>query len=87
MNVGIFTRSIDDAALVLNVLTGADETLDSTSVLPEDLEEVVVPESPSVKGLTIGIPKEYFHPALHRDVADVWRRTTNELQAAGIDIF
>merc|ERR1719187_2255283 len=37
---GIFTRSIEDAALMLNVLTGADESFDSTSVLPYDLEDV-----------------------------------------------
>lgn len=83
---GILTRSVDDAALILNVLSGADETSDSTSVIPDDLEEVVIPPQPSVGGFTVGIPEEYFHPSLHPRVAAVWREITQNLQDAGARI-
>lgn len=56
--VGTFTRDVTDCALVMNTLAGYDEK-DSTSapVEPGDLTRVLQSD---VKGLKIGIPKEYF---------------------------
>lgn len=82
---GILTRSVDDSALVLNVLSGADD-MDSTSVVPDDMQEVSIPPDPSVRSITVGIPKEYFHPSLDPRVADVWRDTMRRLREAGAQI-
>lgn len=56
--VGPFAHTVEDAALVLEVLEGKDEK-DSTSV---DLENTTVPEllTPSFKGMRVGVPKEFF---------------------------
>src|SRR5690606_25200304 len=57
---GVFTRTVKDAALMLEAICGHD-TKDSTSI------NMPVPDfagllNHDVKGMTIGIPKEY-----HRD--------------------
>ncbi|SFC24951.1 aspartyl/glutamyl-tRNA(Asn/Gln) amidotransferase subunit A [Alkalibacterium subtropicum] len=57
--IGPFTRTVKDNALVLNVISGTDDR-DGTSYrgdtpdFTEGIEE-------GVKGLRIGVPKEYFH--------------------------
>jgi len=64
--VGPITRTVEDAALLLQVISGYDPS-DSTSA------NVPVPDYTSnldkgVDGLTVGIPKEYFAEGLEEDV-------------------
>jgi aspartyl-tRNA(Asn)/glutamyl-tRNA(Gln) amidotransferase subunit A len=55
-HVGPFTRSVDDCATVLSVIAGHDP-LDSTCFdRPLDLSRV----GDSIKGLKLGLPREYF---------------------------
>src|SRR6266567_3626624 len=60
--VGLVTRDVTDAAVMLGAVAGYDPK-DSTSVnLPvPDYVKALVPE---VKGMRIGLPKEYFIPGL-----------------------
>jgi aspartyl-tRNA(Asn)/glutamyl-tRNA(Gln) amidotransferase subunit A len=66
-HVGPMTRTVEDAALMLNVIAGYDE-LDTTTV------DVPVPDyeralkTPTAK-LRIGLPRAPFYDALHPDVA------------------
>lgn len=68
--IGPFTKTVQDAALVLNAITGHDP-MDSTSLKREspDYTKALIND---VKGLKIGIPKEYFgrgtEPAVHEQV-------------------
>ncbi len=64
--IGPLTRDVRDAALLMNVISGHDER-DSTSV------ETPVPDytkalSKEIKGMRIGIPKEYFVGGLDPEV-------------------
>ncbi len=64
--VGPMTRDVTDAALLLKVIAGHDPK-DSTSV------DCPVPDytaalKKEIKGLKIGLPKEYFIDGLHPDV-------------------
>lgn len=63
--IGVFARTVDDAALLLEVISGRDPR-DATSVETD----VTIPEliSPDVKGLKVGIPKEYFLEGMDRGV-------------------
>ncbi len=70
--IGPITRSVKDAALLLEVISGHDP-MDSTSV------ELTVPSYTNaldrdIKGLKVGIPKEYFieglDPQVERPVRD-----------------
>jgi len=64
--IGPITRDVTDCAMLLNIIAGYDE-MDSTSV------DTAVPDYTKallddVKGLRIGIPKEYFIDGLDQDV-------------------
>ncbi|MDR9460009.1 MAG: amidase, partial [Dehalococcoidia bacterium] len=56
--IGPMTRDVTDSALVMNVIAGYDPK-DSTSVnypVPDYTESLI----PDLKGLKLGVPKEYF---------------------------
>ncbi|XP_046353928.2 glutamyl-tRNA(Gln) amidotransferase subunit A, mitochondrial-like [Haliotis rufescens] len=78
---GIVTRTVDDAATVLNVVAGHD-VHDSTTVR-DHFDPVSLSTEFSVKGLHVGIPKEYFAPGTSPDVVLAWRRAADMLERAG----
>jgi aspartyl-tRNA(Asn)/glutamyl-tRNA(Gln) amidotransferase subunit A len=64
--IGPLTRSVEDAALALNVISGHDRR-DSTSVnatYPDYTQAV----GKDIKGMRIGLPKEYLSDSLAGDV-------------------
>lgn len=56
--IGPITRDVTDCALVMNVLAGLDSK-DTTSA-SENVNDYTQALIPDVKGLKVGIPKEYF---------------------------
>jgi len=82
---GILTNSVELAATVLNVLTGTDFQ-DSTSVLPYELDKVNLPTEPGLNGLIIGIPQEYYHPALHPSIKDAWLDMISQFKKSGATV-
>jgi len=64
--IGPFARSVEDAALLLSVIAGFDPK-DSTSANVEvpDYSKAI---GQSIKGLRIGIPKEFFDEGLSKDI-------------------
>ena len=66
--IGPITKDVQDAAILLNVLAGHDEK-DSTSVNKEkiDYTKSLVND---VKGLKIGVPKEFFEDGINSEVKD-----------------
>jgi len=64
---GTFTQTAEDAALMLNVMAGLDEK-DSTSI-DEPVPDYSANLNQDVKGLKVGLPKEYFADGLDADVA------------------
>ncbi|MEM9882695.1 MAG: Asp-tRNA(Asn)/Glu-tRNA(Gln) amidotransferase subunit GatA [Planctomycetota bacterium] len=80
--VGPITRSVDDAALLLNVIAGHDPR-DSTSLdchVPDYLSE---DEAGDVETLRIGVPGEYDRPGGDPAVGEALRRTLDALADAG----
>ncbi len=82
--IGPFTKDVTDCALVLNAICGNDE-MDSTSV------DVPVPDFTQwlindVKGLKIGVPKEYFAEGLDTEVADCVHSAIDALEKLGASI-
>src|SRR5690606_19734474 len=55
---GPMTRTVEDSARILQVIAGLDP-LDSTS-RPEPVPDYVSALTGDIKGLKIGLPKEYF---------------------------
>ena len=64
---GAMAKSAEDLALMLNVMAGFDER-DSTS-LQREPENYLRDIDKPLKGLRIGLPKEYFSAGLSADVA------------------
>lgn len=83
--IGVLSKNCDDAALVLNVIAGKDEadTTSSHHAVPDYAREM---DTVSIKGLKIGIPKEYFPESLDQGVASVVRNRLDELQEAGAEL-
>jgi aspartyl-tRNA(Asn)/glutamyl-tRNA(Gln) amidotransferase subunit A len=83
--VGPLTRSVHDAALVLEVIAGFDPR-DSTSLdapVPKYSEALVG----DVTGLKIGLPHEYFEGAIEPEVKAALDRTIAALKDRGAEII
>lgn len=82
--VGIFARTPREAAIGLGAVAGADPH-DATTV------DQPVPDYPAalagdVKGLKIGLPKEYFIDGVDGEVAAAVQQAADELTAAGATV-
>src|ERR1700719_1744329 len=80
---GPFARSVRDCAVLLRSMAGPDPK-DTTCVdLPvPDYEKAV---GASVKGMRIGIPKEYRVPGMAAEIEGLWRQGVQWLKDAGAD--
>ena len=79
--VGPITKTIEDARIVFEAISGKDE-MDSTSVEP-----VVRNQAPAdIKSLKIGIPKEYFTKGIDPDVEKIIREEIKKYELAGAKI-
>ncbi len=78
---GPMTQTAEDAALVLNVMAGFDEK-DSTSA-NRDVEDYTENLNDSIKGLTIGLPKEFFSEGLDDEVANQVMAAVKEFESMG----
>ena len=81
---GPMTQTAEDAALVLNAIAGFDEK-DSTSAL-RDVPDYTKSLRDSIKGLKIGIPKEFFSDGLDSSVEKVITESMKEFEAMGAEL-
>lgn len=79
--IGPITKDVRDAALLLSAISGHD-ALDSTSV---DLEvpDYTASLTEDVKGLRIGVPREYFAQGVEKVVADAVRAAVDRMTELG----
>ncbi len=83
-HIGPLTKSVSDAALVLKHIAGRDP-MDSTSAdvpVPDYSAEIGKP----VKGMRIGIPREYFGEGLDPEVRSAVEAAVQELARAGCEV-
>lgn len=82
--IGPITKTVEDSAIVLNVISGHDPK-DSNSVNKEvpDFSKFLKLD---VKGLKIGIPKEYFGKGVDEKVAVVVKDAVRKLEGLGAQI-
>ena len=81
---GPFARGVRDAAILLTSMAGADPK-DTTSVerpVP-DYEKAI---GRSVRGMRIGIPKEYRVDGMPAEIEALWAKGADWLRAAGAEI-
>jgi aspartyl-tRNA(Asn)/glutamyl-tRNA(Gln) amidotransferase subunit A len=82
--IGPITKDVRDAALLMNVISGLDEN-DSTS-LDEEVPDFTANLEEGVKGLKIGLPKEYFIQGLDPNVERTVRDAVKHLESLGAEV-
>jgi aspartyl-tRNA(Asn)/glutamyl-tRNA(Gln) amidotransferase subunit A len=82
--VGPMTRTVDDAALLLEVIAGHDP-YDATSV-PTPVGRYRQACGQGMKGLVVGLPDEYFVAGMDPEVEQAVRAAVTELEALGARI-
>lgn len=82
--IGPLTRSVEDAALVLQAIAGFDPA-DSTS-LDVPVPDYVSGLNDGVKGLKLGVPKEYFGEGIDPGVRKNVEAAIQNLAAQGAEI-
>lgn len=81
---GPMTRSVTDAAIMLQAMAGFDEK-DSTSA-PNDVPDFESVLGDSIKGLKVGIPKEYRPKELNPEIAELWDKGIAFIKSAGAEV-
>jgi aspartyl-tRNA(Asn)/glutamyl-tRNA(Gln) amidotransferase subunit A len=81
---GPMTRTVEDAAIMLRSMCGFDPK-DSTSV------DLAVPDfeaalTGDIRGLRIGIPREYRVDGMPREIDRLWQASADRLREAGAEI-
>ena len=82
--IGPITKDVTDCAHILNIIAGHDD-MDSTCVneaVPDYTKALVE----DVKGLKIGIPKEYFVDGMDPDVEKAIRDSIKKLEELGAEV-
>lgn len=82
--IGPITKTVADAALLLNHLCGHDP-LDSTS-LSVPVPDFTTSIGRDIKGLRIGLPKEYFISGIHPQVTAAVQSAIRQLESLGAGI-
>jgi len=82
--IGPLTQDVTDCALMLNAIAGHDKR-DSTSV-HEPVPDYTKSLKPDLKGVRLGIPKEYFVEGMQAGVSDVMEAAIKKLEKLGADL-
>jgi aspartyl-tRNA(Asn)/glutamyl-tRNA(Gln) amidotransferase subunit A len=78
------TRTVEDAALTLEVMSGHD-AMDSTSA-PLEVPNYLKNLNPDLRGKKIGIPKEYRVDGMSAEIEQLWQRGIDWAKDAGAEI-
>ena len=79
--IGTFTKDVEDAALLLNVIAGHDEK-DSTSTNMEKIDYTKCLKN-DVKGLKIAVPKEFFGEGINKEVKEKLEKAIEKYKELG----
>jgi aspartyl-tRNA(Asn)/glutamyl-tRNA(Gln) amidotransferase subunit A len=82
--IGCFTKRVSDAAVILEALSGVDP-LDSTSV-PQPVPHYSANLIPDIKGLRLGLAKEYMVGGLDPEVRQAIDAAVKQLEDLGAEI-
>ncbi len=82
-SIGHFTKTVEDSALLLSVTAGSDP-LDATT--PQNSVPDYLDMGSGVKGLRIGVPKEYFTGGLDKEIKGKTEDAIKKLEELGAEI-
>ncbi|MEK7332715.1 MAG: Asp-tRNA(Asn)/Glu-tRNA(Gln) amidotransferase subunit GatA [Nitrospirota bacterium] len=79
--IGTITKNVTDTAILMNIISGKDP-LDSTSA-PVAVPDFTKNLGQDIKGLKIGIPKEYFIEGMDKEIEKSVRDAVKKLESLG----
>ena len=79
--IGPITKNVRDCAILMNIISGRDPR-DSTSA-PVDVPDFTAAVGRDIKGLKIGIPKEYFIEGMDAEVDRAVKESVRVLESLG----
>jgi aspartyl-tRNA(Asn)/glutamyl-tRNA(Gln) amidotransferase subunit A len=82
--IGPLTKEVRDAALLMNAIAGHDPK-DSTSV-PEQVPDYLAALGRDIKGMKVGVPREYFGQGLDPEVEAAVRGALVTLEGLGAEL-
>jgi aspartyl-tRNA(Asn)/glutamyl-tRNA(Gln) amidotransferase subunit A len=82
--IGSLNKDVRDAAIMLGVLSGHDPS-DSTSV-PEPVPDYQAALTGSIKGLKLGLPKEYSVGGVNKEVSQAVQDAVAQMQKLGAEV-
>jgi aspartyl-tRNA(Asn)/glutamyl-tRNA(Gln) amidotransferase subunit A len=82
--IGPFSRNVRDSALLLNVIAGKDKR-DSTSV-EHPVPDFTCGLGRDLKGIRIGLPKEYFIDGTDPQVSDAVQKAVRQCESLGAEV-
>jgi aspartyl-tRNA(Asn)/glutamyl-tRNA(Gln) amidotransferase subunit A len=83
--IGPITKDVRDAAILMNVIAGPDK-FDSTA-LDSAVPDFTAALEKGVKGLKLGLPKEYFIEGLDPEVEGTVRKAIANLEGQGAEVI
>ncbi len=83
-HTGPLTRTVEDAALMLNAIAGYDPADPASARLPVDDATALL--GAGVRGLRIGVPRGYFFDHLEDDIAAAMEAAIDVLVQLGADV-
>ncbi len=82
--IGPFARTVEDLALIMEVIAGTDPKDGTTPNIPVDAYSKEITKD--IKGLKIGLPKEYFVEGMDDGVRQTVLATAKQFEALGAEI-
>jgi aspartyl-tRNA(Asn)/glutamyl-tRNA(Gln) amidotransferase subunit A len=83
-NTGPITRTVEDAAVMLQAMAGYDP--DDFSTVPVPVEDYVSALAAGVRGLRLGVPRAYFYDRLDDDVRAAIDQALDVLRGQGAEL-
>ncbi|HZT30015.1 MAG TPA: amidase [Bryobacteraceae bacterium] len=83
-HMGPLARSVRDAGVVLNAIAGYDSRDDTSSRTP--VEDYVPAAEPSIRGLRIGMPENFYFEHCHPEVERAVRSMFDRAAALGAEV-
>lgn len=83
--VGPITKSVEDAAILLNVIAGKDEKDTTSADIPK--KDYLKSIKDDIKGKKIGVPTEFISDGINEDVKKAYEENLNTLKELGAEII
>ncbi len=82
--IGVFTKTVEDASLAIQIIAGAD--IKDSTCLPKSVPDYSKSLKLDLKGIKIGIPKEFFVDGIDPEVRAIVDNAIKKAEELGADI-